>query len=719
MLTASADSQRPCFVENLTVRTFLSSVFPHLVRRLAKREKVTTCYVFASSRIAMVIARAIARWAGTKVERLDFRLIDVRDEAGLLIRLRIPFQDLAEVQREITNGPVFRNFVDGKFENSRVAAFLAKSVLGADSRASLSGGLWRALFLIEVCAWKRRHSASRIRDVTMFMQRRAWMANIAAYGLGAGVTVLAVMPGLNVVHLRLFLIRVLGPRRILMIRNLLHALSGHRRVTVRRPERSGTESVKSQTSHRARVAVQHFGQLNLRRPEMHSDLFFWQEARFPGRDLVVVFWLAGDPLDEAKLAELSEYDIDAVALNPWVTRVPGAHIFSPRPRLRSPKRERPAGVFRLTRPRELASLRAHLASYHDQREYWTEFFQTYDIKIYVSWYHADARNAVIADAIQAVGGVAIIYQRSFESLPSPDVALATDIAFGFSLSGAEREAQSGSIIPCYLVTGYLGDHRFPMLKERAGGIRDAFHGRGATHIVSFFDENSANDPRWHTGHDLQREGYAFLLEKVLSESWLGLVIKPKVPATIRRRLGPVAELLARAEATGRCYLFEEGKLQGSFPPAAAALVSDVAIHGHLSGATAGLEAALAGVPTVLLDREGWHVSPLYRLGVGHVVFKDCDSLWNALSDHWKSPGGVPGFGDWSPMLDELDPFRDGRAAERMGTYIRWLLEGFKAGLDRETVMADAAERYRVSWGKDKVVTVRPSIPSFEGAVNSL
>ena len=62
------------------------------------------------------------------------------------------------------------------------------------------------------------------------------------------------------------------------------------------------------------------------------------------------------------------------------------------------------------------------------------------------------------------------------------------------------------------------------------------------------------------------------------------------------------------------------------------------------------------------------------------------------------------------MLAELDPFRDGRAAERMGTYLKWLIEGFAANLPRETVLADAAERYCEIWGQDKVVEVRPLKP---------
>ena len=76
---------------------------------------------------------------------------------------------------------------------------------------------------------------------------------------------------------------------------------------------------------------------------------------------------------------------------------------------------------------------------------------------------------------------------------------------------------------------------------------------------------------------------------------------------------------------------------------------------------------------------------------------------------------MPGFGDWSPMLEELDPFRDGRAAERMGTYLHWLIEGYKAGLERETVLADAAERYCARWGEDKITAVNSSRTVFQNS----
>jgi hypothetical protein len=115
-----------------------------------------------------------------------------------------------------------------------------------------------------------------------------------------------------------------------------------------------------------------------------------------------------------------------------------------------------------------------------------------------------------------------------------------------------------------------------------------------------------------------------------------------------------------------------------------------------------MDAALAGAKTLLLDREGWPISSLSSLEKGKVIFNDWPSLWKACDEYWHAPEGVPGFGDWSPILDELDPFRDGRAAERVSMYIGWILDGFRSGLGRKTVLADAASKYAKLWGSDKI-----------------
>ncbi len=715
------------FVERLTLRVWCQSILPHFLRarRHSGRGRLR-CYVFDGSRLALAVARASTWMTGVVVEPLRFRLLDVRDEQGLLIRSKIAHQDLAEVQADIMEGPAFQEAIRARQSRGRLPMYLAKALITADTRKRQTF-CWRALLTIQVCVWKMRQEGLRIPPApplaestngmpqqtrqtetvaVYFLEQRPWLATIVRYAARYGLSVVPIGPS---VQLRAWMSDHLTPGMMEWLRDLRSRWLSARLwlgslLTGRVVSSGARREGDAQAATKARVAVDYYGHFNLAHPERHSELFFWQQSSLSAPQIVVFFSVCYDPLDGPKWAELTRHGLAAIALEPQATTVLGAPVFFRHHRGRTAETWIARGVL-TDGSVEARWLREHLRRYATLRAYWADLFASQQVKVYLSWYKFTETHCAIADALQRVGGVTAIYQRSYESHPSAESAVAADIVFGFSQAAAELERRSGSVIPYFVTTGYLGDHRFPLLRRHAQAIRDALQRRGARRILAYADENSHDEERWSLGHGMTREHYAFLLEKVLAEPWLGVVIKPKVPATLRRRLGPVAALLGRAEATGRCLVFEEPTLRGSYPPAVAALAADVMIHGHLIAATAGAESALAGVPTLLLDREGWSVSPFYRLGIGRVVFTDWERLWKTCLDHWNRPGGVPGFGDWSSMLDELDPFRDGRAAKRLGTYLQWLLDGFDAGLDRETVMADAAQRYADRWGKDKILRV--------------
>ena len=352
---------------------------------------------------------------------------------------------------------------------------------------------------------------------------------------------------------------------------------------------------------------------------------------------------------------------------------------------------------------EYAWLKTKITEYQRLQRYWSELFNKQQIKIFVSHYKNAASNTAIADALHQTGGIMAMYQRSFESHSSVVSSVAADVLFSFSNIKSDQERQSDSIIKYHVATGILGDYRFSLLRTQADLIRSGLKRHGATHILAFFDENTASDGRWISGHEFTQENYTFLLKKIFAQPWLGLVIKPRAPDTLRSRLGPVSVLLEQAEATGRCHVIQQGaESQGWYPPALAALAADIAIGEKLLATTAGLEAALVGIPTLMVDREGWTESPLYQLEPGSVIFRQWEELWERCQEYWTKPEGIPGFGDWSSLLGEFDPFQDGRAAERMGSYLHWLIEGFQSGLEQETIMANAAERYCKRWGWDKI-----------------
>ena len=133
----------------------------------------------------------------------------------------------------------------------------------------------------------------------------------------------------------------------------------------------------------------------------------------------------------------------------------------------------------------------------------------------------------------------------------------------------------------------------------------------------------------------------------------------KTAKTLYNRLGTVTDLLARAKETGRCFIYDEsGRHTSKEQPLLAALSADVCIHGHLSAGTAPLECALEGKPTLLIDREGCPKNKLYELPEGKVIFKDWPSAIDAVMKNFNTPGGIDGFGDWSSIINDLDPFRD-------------------------------------------------------------
>lgn len=60
------------------------------------------------------------------------------------------------------------------------------------------------------------------------------------------------------------------------------------------------------------------------------------------------------------------------------------------------------------------------------------------------------------------------------------------------------------------------------------------------------------------------------------------------------------------------------------------------------------------------------------------------------------------------MLDSLDPFQDGRAAERIGVYVGWLANGLSEGLPRDQVLEMARQKYADLWGEDKITSLKPN-----------
>lgn len=672
------------FIERLTMRSWLFSVLPFLVRSGGGRFG----YIDASEP-ALTLARLTGGLFDAKFETFDFRMLDIRDETGAAMRMRITCREMSLLQEDIAAQPEFQEWLSSHTDlGPRLGTFLAKSV--AVRKTEEGFDLWRALYLIWVCRSRMLKDADES-EAVLFLERQPWFASLQRYSSPLRVSLVAV-PAFP--STKKFLLRRLDPRVLDLLRFLrAHGLGGLKLWLT-------GDKLSPPAPTAPRLAVEYYGHLNLDDATRPSNLFFWQNSKIPGKDIVILYGLFKDRLNPRRLEEIRRHQLDAVAIHPSAASDVSLPVFVP-----VGQRDSAAGSLRPRSP-EALWLEERTCDYSSRRAFWAELFERTGVKVFLTWYKNDPNHCAIADALQELGGVTAIYQRSLEMNQNLVLAADTDIYFAFSRASTDLAKLNGSNIRYNVVTGYFGDYLFAPLKQRARELRESLLKNGARKIVAVFDEYSPPDTRWWPGEEPQRDNYRLLTQMVLSEPWLGVIFKPKSPQSLRRRLGPeLAEQLARAEATGRCRVLEQNDFLSDQTPAEAAMAADVAVHGHLSASTAGMEAALAGVPTLLVDPEGWLYSPLYRLGEGRVIFRDWPSLWDALRRHWNEPSGVPGFGDWTPMLEELDPFRDGRAAERIGEFLDWILQDLKNGRNREAAMASAAQRYAERWGQDKVTTI--------------
>lgn len=619
---------------------------------------------------------------------LSFNNIEVRDSNGVYVSAGVIYHDLRQFREFLLLQVSGQRFWMEACSHGRMPLYLLKKTIsgydfyGAEKYRQVQ----HVFMMLRILEWHRRSLDKHDLRSTLWIRSRPFMAELQRSA--------------SLHNIDLHVDRAYIPRETFKIVDKLFRTSPRAiwQIFLFRLNLLVGAKFKAQMLSpaampaNARLLVDYSGHLNLDRPECMSDIFFLSSEGITGKDVLLRFQHSVDPLNQTKLEQLAKYGIQPVVYYPQASLIDHriVPVFVLPPMVRSTM---------LTDA--LVPWKNYAYEYEDLVQKWVSFFNQYNVKLWSSWEKNDARHIAIADALAKVGGISTIYQRSFESNSSEEVAVGADVIFGFSPSGFVIEQGNHSDFLYHVAVGYIGNQNSHLLKEKSRELREDLMSHGAKHVVAYFDENSVDDERWALGHSEVCRNYVFWLEKVLAVTDLGMIFKPKCPATLRKRLRPITDLLSAAEATGRCRLIMEGRILSSYPPAFAALASDIAIHDSLFAGTAGLGAALTGVPTLLLDHGGWPKSPLYRLG-SDVVFQNCSSTWKACEEYFKNPHLHPDFGDWSMMINELDPFRDGRAAERMSVYFKELLEGLRSQETPSNVMDMVAERYARRWGRDKV-----------------
>jgi len=334
--------------------------------------------------------------------------------------------------------------------------------------------------------------------------------------------------------------------------------------------------------------------------------------------------------------------------------------------------------------------------------FWKEFFEKFNIKILFLPEECDITNLAQGIAFDMIGGksgVTVGKQRSDFGDPLKTLARChtKDIIFTWNNRSTDYFKPEYNKVKVQVIAGHPNDCNFSNYNAELQGIKKQFVQNGARFIIGLFDSGH-NIGGYCNFKTIEMESlYSAVLNWVLEDKSVGLVIKSKKPYIIKM-LPKILELLSKAESAGRCFRLSYEQL-----PSTVSQIADMAIGAGVSSALT--EAVIAGCRGVHYHKEFPRRHEYYKWGYEKLVFTNLERMINAIKKYKENPASNPDLGDWAPYLDSLDPFRDGRAGERMGTYLRWCLEGFDAGLSKDEVIKQANEKYAAQWGSDKVIPI--------------
>lgn len=326
-----------------------------------------------------------------------------------------------------------------------------------------------------------------------------------------------------------------------------------------------------------------------------------------------------------------------------------------------------------------------------QLPYWEDFFTKNNIKIKFRFHDIFSIRDIAAKLSDVI---TLSYHYSNHSELS---VLHQDICDIFFIWGKryEQHFSTGNSAIRYLIqTGYVFDYTFASKKKKSIIVRDSLVKKNVSFIVGIFSENISGYLR-----KAQLEFYEKILGFAVHNPDIGIVIKPKKEndEMSLRSTAEVNKLIEILDQQGRMIFLDSRKY-----PVEVGFASDIVI-GVIPDSTAGLECALAGIPMVIYDctrRKDSH--PLYKDGRNKIIFDDIQYLISAIDNNKERPGSIPAFADWSSILNITDSFRDGKANQRIETYIKTILHKLESGLDKDEAIEAANRAYAEEYGWDKV-----------------
>ena len=139
-----------CF-EYLSLPTFLLCFFKFNILKKLFSIRSNPIYFIESSFLGQYFLVPTITFFGKKISKLNFHLIEIKDNNGELIQYRIARSDLLEIKKKIIDSKSYKELFHQNWNQESIIDYVNKGIIdgGIDDETSVS----RVLFLIEVLNW--------------------------------------------------------------------------------------------------------------------------------------------------------------------------------------------------------------------------------------------------------------------------------------------------------------------------------------------------------------------------------------------------------------------------------------------------------------------------------------------------------------------------------------------------------------------------------------
>lgn len=624
-------------------------------------------------------------------EFVEFCLADILDEKGESQFIRIIEETkiicMKIGQKEFVNSFIIKNM--GKhFDIDKLLIYFEKAV---------SVEIEEPIVFINIAVWHARNKISeKDTSIMFFMENSLWFKYLAQYAGRFNIRLIKYRTMINSYYWKNYLLKL--RRKIFPMVKSKFFNSFNK-----------TKNKKIETKEKIPlISTWYTGKTVTSDRKKRSEFFYLLYSEIPYNRILVHFERDDIPVTKEMVAVMKKNNLKFVALSDKVKRTCDVPVWNPGSKARI---ERNKLVKHLIRHyfREITKLKLmplfyllNMYRFIQRYSFWYDFFSSNGIKININPNNFSRFNIPMNLALEKNGGISMSYQWSDLSFSSIGLSSCSDVLFSFGPAYKWIWENCNSVIDNLLYCGYITDYSFREVRSDSLELRKQLLDKGVKFIICYFDENSSDHRMSVITNKRTTDIYRYFLERIVSDETLGIIFKPKYARSIYQIIAPIKDLIERGKATGRCIFMDKGSYVSESYPTVAAQASDLCIGLLLSGTTV-LESHLSGVPAVFLDLEKLYSNPVYQWGRRKVVFDNLDELFSIIQKFRKDPGSVPGFGDVSSWVRDRDPFRDGKAAMRMGQYINWLLEKFNEKRTKEDAIQYANRRYTETWGKERIV----------------